>query len=87
LSKDEQIGILCVSLIRSNWLRRRDAGLGMCEKCAEIDKKMDHYQNLSFLITDQPTLEAIKKLTEQLKAEKVLLHPEQGAPHNSNCVD
>jgi hypothetical protein len=48
----------------------------MCEKCIEIDGKIAHYQRMSHFIIDQPTLDAIKKLTEQLQAEKVALHPE-----------
>jgi hypothetical protein len=32
---------------------------------------------LSRWITDQPTLDAIKKLTEDLKTEKAALHPEK----------
>jgi hypothetical protein len=73
----EQNSLLCVLLTRSNWLRPRDAGLGMCEKCAEIDKKIEHYKNLSFLITDQRTLDGIKQLIGQLEAEKAAMHPEQ----------
>jgi hypothetical protein len=49
----------------------------MCEKCIEIDGKIDHYRRLSSWITDQPTLDAIKQLIEQMKAEKVAHHPEQ----------
>jgi hypothetical protein len=47
----------------------------MCEKCIEIDAKIERYQHLSRWITDQPTLDAIKKLTEDLKTEKAVLHP------------
>lgn len=49
----------------------------MCEKCIEIDAKIEHYQRLSSMVTDQATLDAIKKLVKQMKAEKVTLHPEQ----------
>jgi hypothetical protein len=49
----------------------------MCEKCIEIDGKIEHYQRLSVWITDHPTLDAIKKLIEEMKAEKAVLHPEQ----------
>jgi hypothetical protein len=47
----------------------------MCEKCIQIDAKIDHYQRLSVLITDQPTHDAIKKLIEGMQAEKTALHP------------
>ncbi len=49
----------------------------MCEKCAEIDKKIDHYKNLSFLIADKQAVDGIKQLIEQMEAEKAALHPEQ----------
>jgi beta-phosphoglucomutase-like phosphatase (HAD superfamily) len=49
----------------------------MCEKCVEIDQKIERYQRMSSRINDQPTLDGIKKLIEQLKAEKAALHPEQ----------
>jgi hypothetical protein len=57
--------------------KTRECGTTMCEKCIEIDAKIDRYQTMSRLITDQPTLDAIKKLTDELNAEKVALHPEQ----------
>ena len=49
----------------------------MCDKCVEIDGKIEHYQRLSSGITDQLTLDGIKKLIEQMKAQKAALHPEQ----------
>ncbi len=47
----------------------------MCERCGEIESKIEHYRSLSSFITDQRTLEAIKLLINQLKAEKQALHP------------
>lgn len=75
-------------LSRSEWLGQKDAlsnrqlpranaGTAMCEKCIEIDAKIEHYQRLLSMVTDQATLDAIKKLVEQMKAEKVTLHSEQ----------
>jgi hypothetical protein len=49
----------------------------MCEKCVELDGKIEHYQRLSSKITDQLTLDGIKKLIERMKAQKAVLHPEQ----------
>jgi beta-phosphoglucomutase-like phosphatase (HAD superfamily) len=49
----------------------------MCEKCIEIDDKVERYQRLSSRINDQPTIDGIKELIEQMKAEKVALHPAQ----------
>jgi hypothetical protein len=54
-----------------------NAELEMCEKCAELDNKIEHYQHLSSRITDQPTLDGIKELIGQMKAQKAALHPEQ----------
>jgi hypothetical protein len=48
----------------------------MCEKCAELDKKIEHYRQLSSLITDQKAVDAIALLIEKLRAEKTALHPE-----------
>jgi hypothetical protein len=49
----------------------------MCDKCVEIDRKIERYQRLSSGITDQLILDGIKKLIEQMKAQKAALHPEQ----------
>jgi len=49
-----------------------------CAKSAPRSKKIDHYQNLSFLIADQRTVDGIKQLIRQMEAEKAALHPEQG---------
>ena len=48
----------------------------MCEKCVEIDGKIEHYRNLSSLVTDQQALDGIKLLVAQMEAEKRALHPE-----------
>jgi len=50
----------------------------MCEKCVELDKKIEHYRHMASRITDQPMLDGIKELTERLQAQKAALHPEQG---------
>jgi hypothetical protein len=49
----------------------------MCEKCVELDKKIEHYRSMSPRITDQATLDGIQKLIEQMQAQKVALHPGQ----------
>jgi hypothetical protein len=49
----------------------------MCDKCIELDGKIDHYQRLASQITDQATLDGIKQLIERMKAQKVALHPQQ----------
>jgi hypothetical protein len=49
----------------------------MCEKCVELDGKIEHYQRLSSRITDQRTVDGIKQLIARMKARKAALHPER----------
>jgi hypothetical protein len=49
----------------------------MCEKCVELDGKIEHYQRMASKITDQSMLDGIKGLTEQMRAQKAAFHPEQ----------
>jgi hypothetical protein len=49
----------------------------MCDKCTQLDAKIEHYERLSSGITDQPTLDGIKELIERMNAEKAALHPKQ----------
>jgi FAD/FMN-containing dehydrogenase len=53
------------------------SGVPMCDKCVELDGKIEHYHRLSSTITDQATLDGIKQLVERMKAQKAALHPEQ----------
>jgi hypothetical protein len=48
----------------------------MCEKCVEIDRKIDHYRWLANQINDARTVQGLDELIRQLKAEKRALHPE-----------
>ena len=60
-------------------LPARDFEAGaMCEKCVELDSKIEHYRLLASRLTDRPTIEGIQKLIERMQAQKVALHPEQG---------
>ena len=47
----------------------------MCEKCTELDKKIEQYERIAALITDQFTIDRIKMLIEELRAKKAALHP------------
>jgi hypothetical protein len=49
----------------------------MCEKCAELDKKTEHYRSMASRITDQPVLDGIAGLIEQIQAQKLTLHPKE----------
>ena len=49
----------------------------MCDKCVELDKKIEHYRWIASMIGDQLTLDRIKQLVERIKAQKAALHPEK----------
>jgi hypothetical protein len=49
----------------------------MCEKCAPLDQKIEHYQKLLLGIGDQLTIDRIKQLIADLQVQKATLHPEQ----------
>jgi hypothetical protein len=48
----------------------------MCDKCLELDGKIEHYHRLASLITDRPTVDVIKELIARMMAQKAALHPE-----------
>jgi hypothetical protein len=48
----------------------------MCERCVELDAKIEHYQKLARMISDQRILDVIAKTIEEANAEKAVLHPE-----------
>jgi hypothetical protein len=48
----------------------------MCEKCVELDAKIDRYKQMARMITDRRTLDGIAKIIEEANAEKAALHPE-----------
>ena len=49
----------------------------MCDKCEQLDKKIGHYRKLLLGIGDQLTVDGIKSLIADLRAQKAALHPEQ----------
>ena len=40
----------------------------MCDKCKEIDNTIQHYQRISWSITDQFTIDGINELSVRLEA-------------------
>lgn len=48
----------------------------MCDKCIEIDKKIERYRRMVPRITDKITLDGISELVAELLAKKAELHPE-----------
>jgi hypothetical protein len=51
----------------------------MCEKCAELDAKIEHYQNLVDPAMDPVTRERVGRLIEEMQSEKLRLHSEPPA--------
>ena len=49
----------------------------MCDKCAELGKKIEHYRKILLSIGDQITVERLAGLIGDLQAQKATLHPEQ----------
>ena len=49
----------------------------MCDRCVELDSKIEHYQRLRSGITDQATLDGIRELIERMEAQKAALHSDQ----------
>jgi hypothetical protein len=49
----------------------------MCDKCVELDGKIEHYQRMASRTTDPDLLDGIQKLIKRVKGRKALLHPEQ----------
>ena len=49
----------------------------MCEKCAELDERIDRYHRVASSISDQLTIDRIKDMIADLKAQKAALHAEQ----------
>jgi hypothetical protein len=46
----------------------------MCDKCDELDKKMERYRIISARITDEKTIEGLKALIEACLAQRAALH-------------
>ena len=49
----------------------------MCNKCVELDRKINRYRQISERVPDPLVAEGISKLIEEAKAEKMTLHREQ----------
>jgi hypothetical protein len=49
----------------------------MCDKCIELDKKLEQYRRLASTITDQLTIDRINKAIADAVAEKAKLHPDK----------
>jgi len=49
----------------------------MCDKCVELEGRIEHYRNIASRITDEAMIRGINVLIERAKAQKAVLHPEQ----------
>jgi hypothetical protein len=49
----------------------------MCDKCAPLDKKIQHYETMIVSIGDRVTVERLMVLVADLQVQKAALHPEQ----------
>jgi hypothetical protein len=61
--------------------RRSVIGCGssshMCDKCAKLDKKIEHYEIMIVSIGDRVTVDRLMAMVANLRAQKAALHPEQ----------
>jgi hypothetical protein len=48
----------------------------MCDKCIELDRKINRYRQITERVLDPLLTEGVGKLIEQVEAEKAALHPE-----------
>jgi hypothetical protein len=49
----------------------------MCDQCIQLDKKIERYQRLASAVADELTLERLRELVREMRAQKTALHPEQ----------
>lgn len=49
----------------------------MCEKCVELDGRIDRYEQIRSNIGDQLTVDRIKTLVIEMTAEKAALHAKE----------
>ena len=47
----------------------------MCDKCVELDGKIEHYRRLLSMMTQ--TIDGVKALIERMETQKAVLHPKQ----------
>ena len=75
------VGVANFGLIPTNAdavpLLSRKCGHPMCDKCVELDRKIEHYRKLASAISDRLTVEGIADLIKELEARKLKFHPEQ----------
>jgi hypothetical protein len=48
----------------------------MCDRCKELDKKIEHYRQIMEMVPDAQLAAGLTKLIEEAAAEKAALHRE-----------
>jgi len=51
----------------------------MCERCIELEEKIDLYRQLSSWVLDSETRRGIDSLVQKYRVDKNVLHPRQHA--------
>jgi hypothetical protein len=49
----------------------------MCDKCRELDKRIERYRLITARVLDPQLVEGIGRLIEEAEAQKAAFHPEQ----------
>lgn len=49
----------------------------MCDRCVEIEGKIEHYRRMALWVSDRKTLDGIAFLLAKCAEDKKALHPEQ----------
>jgi hypothetical protein len=55
----------------------------MCEKCHELDGRIEQNERISSRIGDQLTVDRIKVLVAELRTQRSGLHPQTKAPNGT----
>ena len=51
----------------------------MCDRCEQLDEKIEHYKKVISAMTDQLTIERIAALVQEMQTQKAALHSEGAA--------
>jgi hypothetical protein len=54
-----------------------DEVLSVCDKCDELDDRIERYRKLASGISDRLTLDAIADRIKEMEAQKVQFHPNE----------
>jgi hypothetical protein len=55
----------------------RSATISLCEKCQELEKKIERFRLIMERVPDAQLAERITRLIKEAEAEKAALHPAQ----------